>query len=133
MGRNLVDKADHSQMMIENEAMKTLVVLRNRKWTDDEVKEDLDFVYDSLAKSVHVLSSIEMYRKEPAEGKLDWSPVHKSETFWKENVTKLCPASGSVASSSDLLALISMLKQLVGKSHISTLDSEEATTVAVIC
>merc|ERR1711988_660742 len=131
--RNLVDKVDHSQMMIENDAMKTLAVLRNRKWTDDEVKEDLDFVYDSLAKSVHVLSSIEMYRKELSQGRLEWSPVHKSETFWKDNVTKLCAASGSVSSSEDLLSLVAMLKKLVSKAQVSMLDSEEATTVAVIC
>jgi len=129
--RNLVDKADHSQMMIENDAMKLLAVLRNRKWTDEEVKEDLDFVFDSLAKSVHILSSIEMYQKELYSGKLEWTPVHKSETFWRENVTKLCPA-GKLASA-DLTGMTELLKSLDSKGRLGSLDTEETTTLAVIC
>lgn len=30
-------------------------------------------------------SSFEMYKKEIMSGNLDWTPVHKSERFWKEN------------------------------------------------
>ena len=32
--RNLVDKAGHNQTMIDNDAMKQLAVLGNRKWSD---------------------------------------------------------------------------------------------------
>merc|ERR1711871_99082 len=129
--RNLVDKAGHNQTMIDNDAMKQLAVLGNRKWSDEEVREDLDFISDSLAKSVHVLSSIDMYRKEIASGKLEWTPVHKSETFWRDNVTKLCPVGGSVATSEDLMALITLLNAKFDKG--SGLSMEEAETVAVIC
>jgi len=131
--RNLVDKAGHNQTMIDNDAMKQLAVLRNRKWSDEEVREDLDFISDSLAKSVHVLSSIDMYKKEVASGKLEWTPVHKSETFWRDNVTKICPVGGSVATSEDLLALVQLLDKKMNKSKEGRLDQEDATTVAVIC
>jgi V-type H+-transporting ATPase subunit H len=29
-----------------------------------------------------------MYKKEVLSGKLQWTPVHKSEKFWKENAAK---------------------------------------------
>lgn len=32
-----------------------------------------------------VNSTFEMYKKEIMSGNLDWTPVHKSERFWKEN------------------------------------------------
>lgn len=131
--RNLVDKGEHNQTMIDNEAIKQLAVLRNRKWSDDEVRDDLQFVSEALLKSVHVLSSLEMYQKEVSTGKLEWTPVHKSETFWRENVTKMCPIGGSVESSGDLMALIQLLNTLMTKASSGSLDTEETTTIAVIC
>jgi len=132
--RNLVDKADHSQVMLEHEALKLLGVLRNRKWTDDEVKEDLDFVYDALAKSMRVLSSIEMYEKELHSGKLEWTPVHKSETFWRENVMKICPVISEQQKGASLIkTLTGLLVTLEPKFRSRSMDSEEATTLAIVC
>lgn len=133
--RNLVDKGEHNQHLIDNGAQKQIAVLRNRKWSDEEVGEDLDFIYDALAKSVTVLSSLDMYRKEVQCGKLEWTPVHTSDTFWRDNVIKMCPAGGSVADSNDLMALTQLLHDKFVKwdHNKETLDSEEALTVAVIC
>lgn len=133
--RNLIDKAEHNQCMIDNGAQKQIAVLRNRKWSDEEVGEDLDFIYDSLAKSVTVLSSLDMYRKEVQLGKLEWTPVHTSDTFWRDNVMKMCPAGGSVADSNDLMALTQLLHDKFVKwdHNKEPLDSDEALTVAVIC
>jgi len=132
--RNLVDKGTHNQTMIENDAFKQIAVLRNRKWSDEEVREDLDFISDALAKSMRVLSSLDMYRKEVNSGKLEWTPVHKSETFWRDNVTKICPVGGGVVDSPDLQALIELLNVKINKcTGDESLDTEEATTVAVIC
>jgi len=131
--RNLVDKASHNQTMIDNAAVKQLAVLRNRKWSDEEVREDLDYISDALAKSVHVLSSLDMYRKEITEGKLEWTPVHKSEMFWRNNVVKICPVGKGVVDSEDLLALIQLLNVKMDKAKTDKLDDEDVTTVAVIC
>jgi len=131
--RNLVDKGTNNQTMIDNNAMKQLVVLRNRKWADEEVKEDLDYIYDALAKSVTILSSLDMYCDELRSGKMEWSPVHKSETFWRENVTKICPASGSVENSTHLRDLITLFNSKVDKATKERLDLDDKTTVAVIC
>merc|ERR1712100_446640 len=103
--------------MIDNNAIKQIAILQNRKWSDDDVTTDLDDISESLGKSIHILSSIDMYRKEVLNGKLEWTPVHKSETFWRENVTKICPVGGSVATSEDLLALVQLLDKKLNKSN----------------
>ena len=56
--QNLVDKANHNETMIEQGALKQLVVLRNKTWSDEEVVDDLAVVADALAKSVKILRSL---------------------------------------------------------------------------
>merc|ERR1719478_1418781 len=107
--------------------MKQLAVLRNRKWADEEVKEDLDYIYDALAKSVTIISSLDMYCAELKNRRMEWSPVHKSETFWRENATKLCPASGSVENSTILRELIGLFNETVDKSAKERLDLDDKT------
>lgn len=36
-----------------------------------------------------VLSSFDEYSSELKSGRLEWSPVHKSEKFWRENAVRL--------------------------------------------
>jgi V-type H+-transporting ATPase subunit H len=36
------------------------------------------------------LSSFDEYSSEVKSGRLEWSPVHKSEKFWRENAARLC-------------------------------------------
>lgn len=38
---------------------------------------------------LHFDSTFEQYASEVETGKLEWSPPHKSEVFWKENAHKL--------------------------------------------
>jgi len=81
-------------------------------------------------RSVRVLSSLDIYSKEVASGKLEWTPVHSSETFWRDNVTKICPMGGSVDSAVELRALVSLLHNLMKKP---SRDAEELTTLSVVC
>jgi V-type H+-transporting ATPase subunit H len=66
--------------------MKPLTALRARTWADDELAADLENLGRALARSVRALTSFEEYKKEVLSGELDWTPPHKSETFWHENV-----------------------------------------------
>jgi len=53
------------------------------------VVEDLETLRVSLNKNLVVLSSFDMYKKEVLSGSLDWTPVHRSEKFWRENSHRL--------------------------------------------
>ena len=52
-----------------------------------------------------------MYRSEVRSGNLDWTPVHKSEKFWKENCHKF------VENQFEIIAiLISIIKEASSSS-----------------
>ncbi|KAG9075747.1 H(+)-transporting V1 sector ATPase subunit H [Ceratobasidium sp. UAMH 11750] len=63
--------------------------LETRKWTDEEILEDVTFLRDLLQQNFESLSTYDEYTSELASGHLSWSPVHESESFWKENAARL--------------------------------------------
>jgi hypothetical protein len=50
--------------------------------------EDIEFLSERLHASVQDLSSFDEYCTEIRSGRLQWSPVHKSEKFWRENAQR---------------------------------------------
>eukprot|EP01112_Ceratiomyxa_fruticulosa_P019821 TRINITY_DN6578_c0_g2_i1.p1 TRINITY_DN6578_c0_g2~~TRINITY_DN6578_c0_g2_i1.p1 ORF type:complete len:454 (+),score=104.96 TRINITY_DN6578_c0_g2_i1:991-2352(+) len=86
--RNLLDKPNNNEQMIDAGFMRMLVILSNKKWGDEDIIDDLKTLSESLAKNIVVLSTFDTYKKEVVSGKLEWSPVHKSERFWRENNAK---------------------------------------------
>lgn len=86
--------------------------LATRKWSDEEILEDVTFLKDLLQQNFESLTcasswlhnsttcclilyifslfrTYDEYTSELASGHLSWSPVHESETFWKENAARL--------------------------------------------
>ncbi|KAK4688485.1 V-type H+-transporting ATPase subunit H, partial [Tremellales sp. Uapishka_1] len=63
--------------------------LQTRKWSDDEVTEDLTYVKDELKARLDGLSTYDEYISELESGHLVWSPAHDSDEFWKENVAQI--------------------------------------------
>jgi V-type H+-transporting ATPase subunit H len=76
--------------------------LSGRKWTDEEIVEDLEFLqselqasFDQLTYSFHTYSrnsngsTFDEYSSELESGHLSWTPPHRNEQFWRENATKL--------------------------------------------
>lgn len=86
--RNLQQYGNNAADMIVLDLIKVLSTLAQRQWDDEDVVSDIKFLQESLFKDVHELSSFETYKKEVLSGELTWSPVHKSETFWRENIMK---------------------------------------------
>ncbi|KAI9303323.1 vacuolar ATP synthase subunit H [Cunninghamella echinulata] len=62
--------------------------LSARKWADQELVEDLHFIQEELENTRENLTTFELYAAEIETGKLEWSPPHKSDSFWKENVER---------------------------------------------
>ena len=63
--------------------------LGNRKFSDEEVKEDVDFLQAELERSFEGLTTWDEYKSEILSGQLSWTPTHKNEEFWRENASKL--------------------------------------------
>ncbi|KAI8804463.1 armadillo-type protein [Cladochytrium replicatum] len=89
--KNLLEQA-HQENIAHMLGNKLLIVCDNlsaRKWSDTEITEDLDYLKEELSKSVQNLSTFDEYASEVRSGKLDWSPPHLSEQFWRTNASKL--------------------------------------------
>jgi V-type H+-transporting ATPase subunit H len=84
--RNVVDKSDsNNDQMIEKNLPREIEKLSARKWSDEDISADLEIIKEALENKVAELSSFEKYKQELFNGELEWSTVHKSEKFWREN------------------------------------------------
>uniref|UniRef100_A0A914GX62 Probable V-type proton ATPase subunit H 2 n=1 Tax=Globodera rostochiensis TaxID=31243 RepID=A0A914GX62_GLORO len=77
--RNLLEKIDSRE---------TLELMDAKKFDDPDLVEDIEFLSERLHASVQDLSSFDEYCAEVRSGRLQWSPVHKLEKFWRENAQR---------------------------------------------
>merc|ERR1719189_3236381 len=94
--RNLIEKPEQTDVKKENcismvqcKVLKQLELLEQRKFDDEDITEDIEFINEKLNASVQDLSSFDEYITEVKSGRLEWSPVHRSEKFWRENAHHL--------------------------------------------
>jgi len=89
--RNMLEKAPSANMipMLGNKMVPFCETLLGRKWSDNEITEDLTYLKEELSKNIQKLSTFDEYSAEVFSGKLEWSPPHKSEQFWKNNAERL--------------------------------------------
>jgi len=94
--RNLIEKPEDTEVKKENcismvqcKVMKQLELLEQRKFDDEDIQEDIEFLKEKMEASVQDLSSYDEYVTEVRSGRLEWSPVHRSEKFWRENAARL--------------------------------------------
>ncbi|PNH07217.1 V-type proton ATPase subunit H [Tetrabaena socialis] len=74
--------------MVEAGLNKVVITRQMQSWGDEDVVEMLGFVDEKLKEGIIFLSNFEKYKKEIMGGQLDWSPMHTSDLFWRENVDK---------------------------------------------
>lgn len=97
--RNLIQNVDDREIARENaiimvqcKVMKQLEIIKQSQQPsngDPELIEDVEYLVGVLQESVQDLSSFDEYATELKCGRLEWSPVHNSEKFWRENAHKL--------------------------------------------
>ncbi|KAJ8268624.1 hypothetical protein COCON_G00137960 [Conger conger] len=94
--RNLLEKSaeretrqEYALAMIQCKVLKQLENLEQQKYDDEDISDDITFLLERLGESVQDLSSFDEYSSELKSGRLEWSPVHKSEKFWRENAVRL--------------------------------------------
>ncbi|KDR81383.1 hypothetical protein GALMADRAFT_59324 [Galerina marginata CBS 339.88] len=89
--RNLVTKAPAANLpaMLVCQLLPFVKNLAARKWSDDDIIEDVLFLREELNTRFQSLTTYDEYVSELASGHLSWTPVHESDDFWKENATRL--------------------------------------------
>lgn len=75
--------------MVQCKVLKQLSILEQRKFDDEDISADVEFLTVRLQNSVQDLSSFDEYATELRSARLEWSPVHKSAKFWRENAQRL--------------------------------------------
>lgn len=73
------------EIMLVNDGLTLINTLNDRKWSDEELIEDLSTLKTRLNDLEAKLSTIDHYLLEINSNNLSWSPVHESEFFWTEN------------------------------------------------
>lgn len=93
--RNVLEKIEDHELqrlaalqMVQCKTLKTLELMDAKKFEDPDLQEDIEFLSEKLHLSVQDLSSFDEYCTEVRSGRLQWSPVHKSEKFWRENAQR---------------------------------------------
>ncbi|KAL1683509.1 armadillo-type protein [Schizophyllum commune] len=88
---NLVSRAPTANLpaMLVSQLLPFAKNLAARKWSDEDIVEDVQYLRDELAARFQSLTTWDEYASELASGHLSWTPVHESDDFWKENAAKL--------------------------------------------
>lgn len=94
--RNLIEKPEDPEIsrnnavaMVQCKVLKQLEILQGRKCDDPDIEDDIKFLNETLQASVQDRSSFDEYSTEIKSGRLEWSPVHNSAKFWRENSIRL--------------------------------------------
>eukprot|EP00668_Euglena_longa_P038215 GGOE01049206.1.p1 GENE.GGOE01049206.1~~GGOE01049206.1.p1 ORF type:complete len:461 (+),score=135.90 GGOE01049206.1:35-1384(+) len=72
--------------MISLGLLRTLQLMSRRNYGDPDILPEVDGLLQLLEKNIEDTTSFADYKQEVLSGRLDWTPVHKSEKFWKENI-----------------------------------------------
>ncbi|WVO17514.1 hypothetical protein L204_105207 [Cryptococcus depauperatus] len=89
--KNLISIAPKQNLpsMFVTKLLPFVTSLQSRKYSDEEIIEDLDFLREELKTRLEGMSTYDEYIKELESGHLVWSPAHETEDFWKENGMKI--------------------------------------------
>lgn len=117
---NLLAKAPdvNAPVMLGSKGLTLVENLLSRKWSDEEIEDDLEYIKTELSERLKTMTTWDEYLSELQSGQLTFeSPVHELDDFWKQNAPKFVDDDGKV------------LKQLVSILN----ESDDAATLAVAC
>lgn len=75
--------------MLQSKVKKLIELMQQSQSEDPEIIEDVEFLDRKLETLVIDVSSFDEYTLEITSNRLNWSPAHKSDKFWRENAQKL--------------------------------------------
>lgn len=88
--RNLLDQYDDRALieLFSLQFFPLCEVLSRRKWSDENLAEDVKYIDERLRMKINSMSNFEAYMSELSSGHLYWSPPHKSRDFWRDNAER---------------------------------------------
>ncbi|PWZ14511.1 putative V-type proton ATPase subunit H [Zea mays] len=84
--RNLLAKGAFAAQMIDLGLPQMVQNLKAQAWTDEDLLDALNQLEVGLKENLKKLSSFDKYKQQVLLGHLDWSPMHKDPSFWRENI-----------------------------------------------
>ena len=102
--RNILEKAEDvqskrkfaSQMIGQKVVNSVSDFVKNKTFLDEEIIADCEYLLPELLVVVEGMSSFDEYRTEVMSGQLEWSPVHRSERFWRDNINNINDGFGEL-------------------------------------
>ncbi|CAH9063575.1 unnamed protein product [Cuscuta epithymum] len=85
--RNLLYKGAFGALMVDLGVLHVVQSLKAQAWSDEDLLEVLNQLEEGLKDKIKKLSSFDKYKQEVLLGHLDWSPMHKDPSFWRDNIT----------------------------------------------
>lgn len=88
---NILNVENNEKIVKQSLLVNGLEISKNlleRKWADEELKLDLETLVNLLTDAVSTLTTFDEFENELKLKKFTWSPSHKSEEFWIENIEK---------------------------------------------
>ncbi|SCV03944.1 LANO_0G07206g1_1 [Lachancea nothofagi CBS 11611] len=81
-------KSSIRQLLLLGNALPILQSLSERKYSDDELRQDLNTLKELLEETYQELTSFDEYEAEVNSKLLVWSPPHVDNGFWSDNIDK---------------------------------------------
>lgn len=88
--RNLVSSSSSKLLtcLVRLSVPKTLANFAHGTFQDEDIMVEVNALVEELEEYIEQISSFDEYRQEVISNRLLWTPVHKSEKFWRENIKK---------------------------------------------
>lgn len=94
--RNLLEKPTETEViksnclcMLQSKVKKLVELMQQSQIEDQDIVEDIEFLNKKLETLVLDVSTFDEYTLEITSNRLNWSPAHKSDKFWRENAQRL--------------------------------------------
>lgn len=108
-------KSTVKNLILLGNAIPILNQIMERKFLDDELKQDLVSLKESLETEYHELTSFDEYLAELNSKILLWSPVHQDDQFWLDNIDKFKENNWKL-----FTQLVDLLKEFVSEKKTSS-------------
>eukprot|EP01091_Cochliopodium_minus_P021169 TRINITY_DN957_c0_g1_i2.p1 TRINITY_DN957_c0_g1~~TRINITY_DN957_c0_g1_i2.p1 ORF type:complete len:337 (+),score=101.83 TRINITY_DN957_c0_g1_i2:306-1316(+) len=86
--KNLKGRGTSAAQMINAKLHVTLRIFTNKIFGDKDITDDINTLIDICDKQLIEMTSWDKYKQEVLSSDLEWSPVHTSDKFWRENVNR---------------------------------------------